>query len=200
MKLKLILVLIIILIPFGFCQVPEDVDTKIVQKIDQEHKNTRKFLSDELTRQRTEMFKQLDDRANYYEDTVNDILTKTLWSLGLLWASVTLFVVGITSFLKVRLERRRYDRLQKNLFDEINRRMPIKRPATDNREEPKISQENFGFEIERERLMPRLKEKKPSFFEEMKKKKLQRLRDEKLKKLDNLRKSQAKLMQELEGL
>jgi len=99
--------------------VPQEFDTTTVQKIDQEHKNTRKFFSDELTRQRTEFFKQVDDRANYYEETVHSILSTAVWKLGILWFSIMFFLIGLEGILRNRLEKKKYKKLKDSLKVEL---------------------------------------------------------------------------------
>lgn len=119
--MKLIIwLLLVLIIPAVIAQVvPKDIDTTVVQKIDQEHKNTRKFFSDEMTRQRQEYFKSIDDRANYYETTANHLLTTAVLKLGLLWAGIVIFVVGITQFTRLRLEKNRFEKMLKTIRHEI---------------------------------------------------------------------------------
>lgn len=111
-----------LLLPWAIAQdvdVPKDTSNVVMNKVDQEHKATRKFFSDELTRQRQEFFKMMDDRANYYEDTADNMLTTTAWKLGLLWGGIVFVVVGLTSFLKVKLEKKRHQKLKQSLKEEI---------------------------------------------------------------------------------
>jgi len=106
--------------------VPKEIDTTTLQKITQEHKNTRKFFSDELTRQRQEFFKQMDDRANYYENTVNHLLSSAILQLGLIWAGIVLFITGITQFLRLKLERNKFDKMLKTIrYEIINTRQVV---------------------------------------------------------------------------
>lgn len=130
MKLKLILLFLILC---SFCEaqtVPEDVDTSTLQKIDQEHKATRKFVSDELTRQRTEFFKEIDDRATYYENTVERLLSRTILYLGLLWGGIVLLVVGVTQFLRLRLERNKFEKMLRVIREQISGRpVPVENLA-----------------------------------------------------------------------
>lgn len=114
--------LLAIICSSAFClaqAIPEDIDTTTLQKIDQEHKNTRKFFSDEMTRQRQEYFKSIDDRAIYYEKTATDLLKSAVYKLGMLWAGIVIFVVGITQMLRLRLERNKSEKMLKTIRQEI---------------------------------------------------------------------------------
>jgi len=122
---KLILLPIVFLIcnfaVMGQNAEPEDLQT--LNKIAQEHQNTRKYFSDELTRQRTEFFKLVDDRANYYEDTVRNILSSAVFKLALLWGGIMLFFTSFNNFLRNRIEKRRYKKLKDNIKDELRQEM-----------------------------------------------------------------------------
>jgi len=63
--IKLTIMVALLLLPVAVLaqEVPDDKSIRTEQMISQEHKNTRKFFSDEMTRQRQEYFKMIDDRA-----------------------------------------------------------------------------------------------------------------------------------------
>jgi len=119
--IKLTIMVALLLLPVAVLaqEVPDDKSIRTEQMISQEHKNTRKFFSDEMTRQRQEYFKMIDDRAEYYEDTANDILTTAVWKLGLLWGGIVFITVGLFNTLRVKLEQRRYKKLKQTLKQEV---------------------------------------------------------------------------------
>lgn len=120
MKWLKLMIMVVLLLPLVSAQeVPQDTNIRLEQTVSQEHKNTRKFFSDELTRQRQEFYKQLDDRATYYEETVNDLLFTAVWKLGLLWGSIVFITVGIFNILRIKLENRRYKRMKEILKSEV---------------------------------------------------------------------------------
>jgi len=102
---------------------PEDLQT--LNKIAQEHQNTRKYFSDEFTRQKTQMFKDFDDRANYYEKTFDDMITNTIFKLALLWGGIMLFFTSFNNFLRNRIEKKRYKKLKENVIEEVLQRIKI---------------------------------------------------------------------------
>jgi len=123
MKAVKILILLIIICSFSVIslEVPDESDTRIISQVAQEHQNTRKFLSDELVRQRNEFFKEVDSRADYYERTVESMLTTTVFKLALLWGGIMFFFVSFNNFIRNRLEKKRYKRLKENIIEEIVR-------------------------------------------------------------------------------
>ena len=117
----IMIIWLLISIPVVFAQTePKDIDTQTHQRILQEHATTRKFFSEELTRQRNQIFNDFDERAEYYEKKFDDTLMLTAWKLGFLWAGTTIFIVGFLNMLRIKLERRKYTKLKKNLLDEVN--------------------------------------------------------------------------------
>lgn len=117
-------------------EAPQEVNTAVVSQIQQEHKNTRKFFSDELTRQQKVFFDQVDDRADYYETTVDKFLTTAVWKLALLWAGIMFAVTSFNNFLRIRLEKRRYEKLKKNIKEEL-----VKELGIEVKQEPIIEKE-----------------------------------------------------------
>lgn len=116
----LLIMVFLILSISGIAQsVPEDVDSTTIQVINQEHKNTRKFLSDELTRQRNEFFKQFEERADYYESRADDMVNDAVWKLGLMWGGVVFLIFGLSSFLNRRLEKRKWNKMLESAKAEI---------------------------------------------------------------------------------
>lgn len=159
MKIKFkILGLFLMLVCFSFIAyaVPvQDVHdtltkTEIFSKIDDEHKNTRKYFTDELTRQRTEFYKAIDDRAIFYEKEFNDVLTKTYFKLGLVWGGIVLFIVGLSHILKLKTERIRYNSLKNNLSLELKKELGLfVKSLESNIEKERIDIKEFKLELEK---------------------------------------------------
>lgn len=99
--------------------VPQDTDSATIQIINQEHKNTRKFFSDELTRQRNDFYKEFQDRATYYETEANSIVKDAVWKLGLMWGGVVFLIFGMSNFLGRRLEKRKWTKMLDSAKTEI---------------------------------------------------------------------------------
>lgn len=120
MKWMIMLILSIMFIPFVFGQaVPVDVDASTLQIVVQEHKNTRKFFSDELTRQRTEFFNTMEQQAKEYENKADSIVTDAVWKLSLLWAGIVFFVFGMSNFLGRKLDKRKWNKMLDSAKAEI---------------------------------------------------------------------------------
>lgn len=111
MRWIIMLIISLLVLPTVLAQVPQDTDTSREQLIVQEHKNTRKFVSDEITRQRNDFFKTMESEANNYEDKANDIVSDAVWKLGLMWAGITFFVVGVLGFIGRRLDKRKWNKM-----------------------------------------------------------------------------------------
>ena len=119
---NIIIYLIIFIISISFCFGLEEIHeqlnkNEIFSKIDIEHKNTKKYVSDEITRQREQFLKEVDDRGAYYEREANDMLNTVFWKLGLIWCGVIFFVVGISQIFRLKTERTRFNKLQKYLLE-----------------------------------------------------------------------------------
>jgi len=139
-----------------YAQVPESPqpsDVATLNKINQEHSNTRKFFSDELTRQRNEFYKQMDDRAIYYEETVNDMLTTMVWKLGLLWGGIVFFIVSFNNLVRNRLEKKRFKKLKESLKGEVLRDMVMNQAGkTDKQVRTPIFKSKAGYDVETDEL------------------------------------------------
>lgn len=96
-------------------------DVKTMNKVAQEHQNTRKFFQDELTRQRNEFFKQMDDRFTYYERTFDNFMTRTAFKLGLMWAGIVMLSIGSYSVFRVRLDKKRNKRFNDTMRELIRK-------------------------------------------------------------------------------
>jgi len=132
---------------------PDPNQVATLNKINQEHSNTRKFFSDELTRQRQEFFKMMDDRFIYYEDTYRDIMATTTWKLTLLWAGVVLFITSFNNILRNILEKKRFKKLKESLKGEILRDMMINNPDQMQRKvEKPIFDNKKGYNVETDEL------------------------------------------------
>jgi len=91
--------------------VPDDTDQAVIQYIQQEHKTTRKFTSDEIARQRTQFNEDFEDRAEYYKNEADDLITQAVWKLGLIWGGIVFLIFGLSNFLSRRLERRKWTKM-----------------------------------------------------------------------------------------
>lgn len=122
----MIISLMLILPIFGSSQQtqpasPEDLAT--LNKIQLEHSNTRKFMSDEITRTKNTFFTDFDDRATYYEETFFSALNTAVWKLSLLFGGIIFFAMSINHILSIKLEKNKYKKLKKALKDEIGREL-----------------------------------------------------------------------------
>ena len=116
----LILIMSMVLIPIVLGQaVPEDVDTGTAQVIAQEHKNTRKFVSDEITRQRNDFFNEMEAQGKEYENKAEDLVSNAVWKLGLMWAGVVVFIFGVGNFLGRKLDKRKWNKMLESAKAEI---------------------------------------------------------------------------------
>lgn len=123
-KILILLVVSVLCMLSVFAQPVENVHetltkNEIYSKIDLEHKGTRKYFSDELTRQRELLFSEADDRATYYEKEGKNMLNTTYWKLGFAWGGVVFFIVGFMQVLRLKTERTRFNKLQKYLGEAI---------------------------------------------------------------------------------
>lgn len=153
---KLILIIIFFLIcsfaVIGQTADPEDLQT--LNKVGQEHQNTRKYFSNELTRQRTEFFKMFDDRANYYEETFDDMITKTVIKLALLWGGIMLFFTSFNNFLRNRIEKRRYKKLKQDVVNEVVQSLGNTRPVSETKPvQQEVVKGETGYVVEAETLL-----------------------------------------------
>lgn len=119
------LIILVMLCPVVLGQaVPKDTDSATLQTIQQEHKNTRKFVSDELTRQRNEFYTEMESRSKYYENRAENLINTAVWKLSLLWGGVVLIVFGLSSFLNRKLEQRKWskmlDSVKHQIISEVN--------------------------------------------------------------------------------
>jgi len=113
MRWKLMLIISLLVLPtIVLAQaVPQDTDTSREQLIVQEHKNTRKFVSDEITRQRNDFFKTMEKEGAEYEKKANSIVSDAVWKLGLMWAGISFFVFGVAGFIGRRLDKRKWNKM-----------------------------------------------------------------------------------------
>lgn len=151
--LMYILLGLLLLFPVVSLDVPKEDDTRLIQNINQEHSNTRKFVSDELSRNRNEFFKEMDSRADYYEKAVDNMLQTAVIKLSLLWAGVVFFIIAFNNVLRMVLEKKRYKKLKESMKAEILTEMnmqnsqkmqqPITKP---------IFKSKKGFDVETDEL------------------------------------------------
>jgi hypothetical protein len=172
----LIAIAALFIIPIAIAQSappPADVDTAMFQKIDLEHKNTRQFFSDELSRQRLEFYNQFDERARYYETEFYDALNTAVYKLSLIWGAMVFVIVGLSNMLRISLESRRYKRLKETVKDELRVEMYLKNPPKPQAEQHTVFQQPHGtaaaYSYQMPSNMPTVKE---GFFERRRKRKV----------------------------
>ena len=97
--------------------VPENnLDNQIViNKIDKEHKDTRQYISSELSKSDKEFFNEFDSKATYYESSYKSIIRKAVFMLIIAWGGVVLFVNGFFHLIRIRLEKKKYNKLKESL-------------------------------------------------------------------------------------
>ena len=98
---------------------PQDYNTVIINKIQQEEATTRKFTSDELSRQRDVFFKDYDSRAQFYEKEFFNALNTAVIKLTAIWAAIVFMVFGLSNILRITLESKRYKRMKDSIRDEL---------------------------------------------------------------------------------
>lgn len=153
---KLLLIMLFVCSMFGIAQTsptnPEDIAT--LNKIGQEAQNTRKYFSDEMTRQRTQIFKDFDDRAVYYENEFNNVITTAVLKLGLLWAGILIFFTSFNNYLRNRLEKKRYKKLKQNVKEEIVRELGLNPNMVSEmkQQEKQIIKSNEGYGVSADTL------------------------------------------------
>lgn len=156
---KLILILTIMLIlSIGIIAaqttIPPDVDTGVYSKVQQEHKNTRKFFSDEMTRQRTEMFNEWDNKANYYEDLFLSTITSLLWKLGLTIAAIVFFFFGFSRMMLTRLEKKKFEKFKKTVLSELRQELNLPQKTVSTISHTIATRPQDGISITGQRLPP----------------------------------------------
>lgn len=93
--------------------------TEVFSKVDEEHRNTRKYFTDELSRQVNSFYTEIDDRGLYYENEFKKMLLETYFKLGMIFAGVVVVSVAISHIFKLKTERVRFNNLKKSLVDEL---------------------------------------------------------------------------------
>ena len=191
-----IIVGLLLLVPVISLEVPKEDNTQLIQNIHQEHGNTRKYFSDELSRNRNEFFKEMDSRANYYEEEVDNMLTTAVWKLALLWGGVVFFIVAFNNVLRIILEKKRFKKFKESLKGEILNEMAINNTSKMQQHVTKpIFEKKKGFEIETDELFKKQtsmpmppQPKKKGYFARRKEAKQQKKYNKLLEEQEKLRK------------
>lgn len=187
-----IFISLLLLIPVISLEVPKEDNTQLIQNIHQEHSNTRKYFSDELARNRNQFFKEIDERATYYEETVDNMLTTLVWKLSLLWAGVVFFIVAFNNVIRMILEKKRFKKLKESIKAEIMTEMKIMNPTKVQQQVQKpIFKDRKGYNIETDELFTiptPIKEKKKSWLQKRKEKKKYKEYNKLLEKQNKLKK------------
>lgn len=169
MRWMIIIITLMILVSFNVLSATAptpDFDSSgvIINKIDTEAKNTRQFLSNELTKREESFTNEFTKRADYYESAYQDILNKAVLKLGLFWSGIMIFFLSLNKIMMTRAEKKRYavmkEAIKKDIIAEFN---------TDKIKVP-VEDINMMKEL-KEELSPKKKEKKEKkgFFSRKKK-------------------------------
>jgi len=119
-KITIILAVLILIANFVVAvEIPTEQNTVVINKVDQEHKNTRQFISNEFTRRQDDFLKQLTVRGDYYESAVNEMLRTGVIKLTLAWMGVVFFVVSLNHLISNRTEKKRYGVLKDSIMKDI---------------------------------------------------------------------------------
>jgi hypothetical protein len=154
---------------------PPPADTSeavLIAHLDQEHKNTRKFFSDELTRQRQEFYTQFDDRAMFYEKEFFDTLNTAVLKLSLIWGAIVFCTVGLSNMLRITLERKRFRRMKETLKDELRTEIFLKNPPRPTAQSTVFDRPNDNVSATAHRLPQMQLSDKDGFFARRKKRKI----------------------------
>jgi len=123
---KLIIMLLIFVLSTAFVYsvvIPDESNTVIINKIDQEHKNTRQFTANELSKRQAEFINDFTTRADYYEETYHSLMRRAVWQLGLLWTGIMFFFISINKMISTRTEEKKYqvlkEAIKKDIYDEF---------------------------------------------------------------------------------
>jgi ABC-type multidrug transport system fused ATPase/permease subunit len=136
------LMLMVVMCSMVFGQtVPQDDNIEVIQAINKEHKDTRKFISDELTRQRDELWKEAEKQALYYEAEAQSFLRKAVFKLGLLWGGIMFLIIGINTYLSRKLEKRKWNKMLESAKEEMRAEFNKQKP------EPTIDQKKQLYDL-----------------------------------------------------
>lgn len=127
-KIITIILITVFFSTFVIAQAPNPNDEQtatIIQKIDNEERNTRQFITTELDKRQNEFLTQFTDRADYYEGSVNDMINSFLIKLGMLFSGVMFFSLALLNIIRNRTEKKKYqilkDSLKKDLLVELKK-------------------------------------------------------------------------------
>ena len=126
--MKKIMIIVLLIISMNFVsaiELPEDnMDNQVViNKIDKEHKDTRQFINSEFEKSKIAFFNDFDKRAQYYEMSYQTILQKAVFKLILAWFGTVLLVNGFFHLIRIRLEKKKYNKLKKSLKIDLKKEL-----------------------------------------------------------------------------
>jgi len=126
-NLKRIIVLLLLLFSTTYLcsalELPDEPNQVVINKIDVEHKTTRQFVSNELSKKEEMFLNEFTKRADYYEESYENILRTAVWKLGLLWAGILFFFVSINKVITTKTEEKKYNVLKEALKNDIVREL-----------------------------------------------------------------------------
>lgn len=126
MMKKLIMIMVVILMFASLAiavETPQQSDTLLINKIQQEHTQTRQFFANELNTKANTFTNEFTQRADFYENAYQRITNRAIMLLGLIWLGVTLMTTFMSKWLTTRTERRKYDVLKKSLKQDLKDEM-----------------------------------------------------------------------------
>lgn len=163
-KVISVIVLAMLTLPFVYsAEVPQDVDTTLALKIQQEAQTTRQVMNNNFNTFKTEFLNEYTKRGDYYEKSYQDILSRAVIYLGLLWAGVYLFVNFFGHFIRTRTERKKYQVLKESLvkdvmaeikrdmpqqstfMDKLKNHQPLSKPVIQNEQQMGVTQNKMGY-------------------------------------------------------
>lgn len=121
--MKLINIIVFILIIFSFnvvaVEIPNEPSNLVINKIDSEHKNTRLYIQNELTKREKSFMDDFTKRADYYEGSLQDIINKFVFKAGLVLGGIIIFITSLNRLLQNRVEAKKYNVFKKSLKNDI---------------------------------------------------------------------------------
>lgn len=128
-NIMIMLIISIFMISFvSALEVPNEPNTIVLNKIDAEHKNTRQFLAKELDNKVKENLNEFTKRADYYEQRYQEITTKMIFNLGLMFGGIYLFLMMANNLMNTRKEKRKFalmkEQIEQELFSKLSSQQP----------------------------------------------------------------------------
>jgi hypothetical protein len=91
----------------------------ILNRIQQEHQLTRKFLVDTFNQQSATFFSEADKRMAYLENLYEEQMRNAVLSLGFLWLCIALFVQATFGFFQIMWKNRTYRKMKADISQDV---------------------------------------------------------------------------------